>query len=493
MKRSRLLMIFSMVLTLALLATPAFAADPNPGSGSADVTVMNADTNTGGSASTVLAQYYSQAGVLSNTRQQNVAPLGSYQFRAADSGLPDNWVGAMGLSASTELAAVATIQWTGGSAGDGVEADSYSGFASGSNRMNVPFAVYAPNAQYTVFSIQNTESATTANITMKYYNRAGNLDATITDSIPPNGQKMYDLHVPGAKIPVWANIPYFQANGNWTGAVVVETASSDQKVAAVANNFWPRYNVAFNASSTGARKLFVPSVERRYTNPNTDNGWLGFSVTIVQNLGSSNTSVTLKYINKDTQNIDLTLGPITLGPGVAVGCNTRSGGNGCTAAATYNGLGAGWVGSVIVESTTQDVAAISYSLRPRDNEAGAYTAAAASNAGNNTFLSEVYQIGGSGDARTLWSLLRLQNVSSNTATVQVRFVNRDGTVVNSATQNITIAGEKSSNFNLRTDSPINLGGNWSGGVHISSNQPLAVVVENLWGLSKLAAYNGYSR
>lgn len=62
---------------------------------------------------------------------------------------------------------MATIQWTGGS-GDGVEADSYSGFASGSSRMNVPFAVYAPNAQYTVFSVQNTESATTANITMKW-------------------------------------------------------------------------------------------------------------------------------------------------------------------------------------------------------------------------------------------------------------------------------------------------------------------------------------
>ena len=103
---------------------------------------------------------------------------------------------------------------------------------------------------------------------------------------------------------------------------MIETASADQKIAAVANNFWPRYNVAFNAASRGARKLFVPSVERRYTNPNTDAGWLGFSVTIVQNLGSSNTQVTLKYINKDTQNIDLTLGPITLGPGVAVGCNT---------------------------------------------------------------------------------------------------------------------------------------------------------------------------
>lgn len=492
MKRSRLLMFFSLILTLALLATPAFAADPNPGSGSADVTVMNADT-AGGGAATVLAQYYSQAGSLSNTRQQNVNALGSYQFRAADSGLPDNWVGAMVLSASTELAATATIQWSGGSAGDGVEADSYSGFASGSNRMNVPYGVYAPNAQYTVFSIQNTESATTANITMKYYNRAGNLDATITDSIPPNGQKMYDLHVPGAKIPVWGNIPYFQTNGNWTGALVIETASADQKIAAVANNFWPRYNIAYNASNRGARKLFVPSVERRYTNPNTDAGWLGFSITTIQNLGSTNTAVTLKYVNKDTQNIDLTVGPITLGPGVAVGCNTRSGGAGCTAAATYNVLAGGWAGSVIVESTTQDVAAVSYSIRPRDNEAGAFTGADASNAGSNTFLPEVYQIGGSGDARTLWSLLRLQNVSGNSATVQVRFINRDGTVVNAATQNISIAGEKSYNFNLRTDAPINLGGNWSGGVHISSNQPLAVVVENLWGLSKLAAYNGYSR
>ena len=55
MKRSRLLMFFSLILTLALVATPAFAADPNPGSGSADVTVMNADT-AGGGAATVLAQ-----------------------------------------------------------------------------------------------------------------------------------------------------------------------------------------------------------------------------------------------------------------------------------------------------------------------------------------------------------------------------------------------------------------------------------------------------
>lgn len=97
MKRSRLLMVFSVVLTLALLATPAFAADPNPGSGSADVTVMNADTNTGGAASTVLAQYYSQAGTLSNTRAAERGPARFLSVPSVDSGLPDNWVGAMVL------------------------------------------------------------------------------------------------------------------------------------------------------------------------------------------------------------------------------------------------------------------------------------------------------------------------------------------------------------------------------------------------------------
>ena len=154
MKRSRLLMIFSLVLTLALLATPAFAADPNPGSGSADVTVMNADTNTGGAASTVLAQYYSQAGTLSSTRQQSVAPLGSYQFRAADSGLPDNWVGAMVLSASTELAAPATIQWCGGCVGVDVETDPHSAFPRSSVRLKLPHAVSGPHDMMTHFPLR---------------------------------------------------------------------------------------------------------------------------------------------------------------------------------------------------------------------------------------------------------------------------------------------------------------------------------------------------
>ncbi len=490
MKPYRILTLFALVVLIATTVVPAFAADPNPGSGSADVTVMYA--NDSGPSTTVLAQYYNPSGGSpAGTRQQQLGPLGSYQFRASDSGLPDNWVGSMVLSASSELAATATIQWTGAPLGDGREADTYTGFGSGSSQMNIPYLVYAPNAQYSVISVQNTEANTTANITMRYYNRNGGLDFTITDQIPALGQKMYDMHVPGAKVPVWSQSSYFQTNGTWTGSVVISTGGSDQKVAAINNNFWPRYNVAYNGGSQGARKLFLPSVERRYTNPNTEPGWLGFSLTTVQNLGTGPTSVTVKYVNKDTGNVDLNIGPITLNAGVAVGCNTRSGGVGCVDRSVFNVLGGSWSGSVIVESTSQDVAAVNFSIRPRDNEAGGYTGAATVFAGTKNFLPEVYQIGGAGNNRTQWSLIRIQNVTNQTANVEVKFVNRDGTTA--TTRNLTIGGEKSSNFNLRGDDQVNLGGNWTGAVYITSNQQLVAVVENLWGLQRLAAYNSYSR
>lgn len=491
MKRTRLLTILSVLLIAAVLVTPVLAAapdaDPNPGSGSADVTVMNTEN----SASSVTAEYYNQNGTLANTRSQNLNAMGSYQFKASDSGLADNWKGSMVVSSTTDVASIATIHWSSNPVGDGVEADSYSGFSSGSTRMNLPFVVYAPNSQYTMFSVQNTET-TAASITMKYYNRNGVLDFTISDTIPVNGQATYDMHTPGAKVPVWSGSSYFTSQGNWTGAVVIETASAGQKIAVVANNFWATYSVAYNASSAGATKLFVPSVERRLLSGGASTAnQLGFSVIIVQNLGTSPTNLTFKFVNKDTQAVDQTISVPNVAAGAAVGCNTRVGSN-CDAG-LIAALGDTWVGSVVVESSSQQVTAISYSLRPRDAQAGSTTAASSANAGVSTFLPETYRVlpGGA----NLWSLLRLQNVSTSDANgVQVRFLNRDGSEIVGARQTVNIPGEKSMNFNLRFDAFTSaLGTNWSGAVQIVSPQPLAAVVENLWSTSKMAAYNGYSK
>jgi hypothetical protein len=300
---------------------------------------------------------------------------------------------------------------------------------------------------------------------------------------------MYDLHTPGPKIPVWTNSSFFNTKGVWTGALLIETGGADQKVAAVANNFWPRYSVAYNGSDVGATKVFIPSVERR----NTSGGdpWLGHTVIAVQNLGGSATNLTLRFVNASTGLVDLTIGPIAVAANAARGFNTRAGGD--VPKETFYVLGNSWVGSAIVDSDSQQVAAISYSLRPRDNESGSATGASSVNAGNSTFLPEIYQIGPAGAGRTQWSLLRLQNVTTSQATVTMKFYNRDGTEVVAARQDFTIDGEKSKNFNLKGDTPINLGTNWSGAIYITSNQPLAVVVETLWGLQKLAAYNGYSK
>ncbi len=493
MKRNRLLTILSVLLIAAFMVTPVLAADPdadpNPGSGSADVTVLNTEN----SASSVTAEYYNQSGTLATAKTQPLTPLGSYQFLASGSGLADNWKGSMVVSSTTDVASVATIHWSNNPVGDGIEADSYSGFSSGSTRMNLPFVVYAPNAQYTMFSVQNTET-TAASITMKYYNRDGGLDFTKTDTIPVNGQATYDMHTPGAKVPVWAEAPFYTSKGYWGGAVVIETASSTQKVAVVANNFWPAYSVAYNASSAGARKLFVPSVERRLLNGGAAAGdQLGFSVITVQNLGSGPTDLTFTFISGKTQTVDATIPVLNVAPGAAIACNTRIGAPQCDPTLVAS-LGDTWVGSVVIESSSQDVSAISFTMRVRDGEGVSTTAVYASNGGVSTFLPEVYRVG-SGSAWTVWSLLRLQNVGSSDANgVQVRFLNRDGSEVVAARQTVDISAGKSKNYNLRYESPFEpLGSNWSGSVQIISPQPLSAVVENLWDVKQMAAYNGYSK
>lgn len=497
MKRTRLTSVFGVLMILVLLATPAFAADPNPGKGSADVTVMNADVV---NSASVTAEYYNPTGG-SPVAQVPVTlnKLGSVQLKASSAGLPDNWTGSMILSSTAEVASVATIHWTGNPdpAGDGVEADSYEGFTEGAAKMYMPYAVYGPNSQYTVIAIQNTGSST-ADISMKYYSRDGVLDFTINDSIPVNGQKTYDLHIPGSTIPVWTNSAWYNTKGNWSGAVLIETGNASQSVAAVANNFWLRYSIAYRGSAIGATKVFIPAVARRlpldgvYSNPL----WLEHTIIAVQNVGDQTTNVVLKYVDGYTGAVVLTTPALPVAPNAGLSFNTRAGDS--LPKETFNPLGNTWSGSVVIETSgvggnpAQPLAAVSYSIRPRDNEAGGANGITVANGGLSTFLPEVYQLGGASNARTLWSFMHLQNVTDAAAIVTVKFLNRDGTDAGQ-TQTIPLAAEKGAKLNLRGSTAVDLGGNFSGSAYITADHPIAVVVDNLTALSELATYNGYSR
>ncbi len=171
--------------------------------------------------------------------------------------------------ASEDAAVVVQTVYSGSAYQDGSAATAYTGAAAGSTTMYLPFAVYAPaSGQYSAFSVQNT-SGSPANITMSYINRDGTQDFTIPDSIPVFGQQFYDLGVSGPKIPVWTNSGFYNTHGAWTGAVIV---TSDQPITAMLTNRWNNWVVAYDGASSGAIKVFSPSVERRCTNCNPNGG-----------------------------------------------------------------------------------------------------------------------------------------------------------------------------------------------------------------------------
>lgn len=496
MKAIRMFGLIGLILALLVTAVPAFAADPNPGEGNTDVVVVNTNQDTNASAADVTALYYNTAGVVEYQRTRSLAPRASYPFLASDAVLSDGWNGSMILQSDYELAAVAEITWSNGSASDGVTSGTYTGYANGSTVMYMPFVVYAPNAQFTRVSVQNTEDSV-ANIQMQYINRDGQTDFTITDSIDGLGSKTYDMHVPGPKIPVWANSPYYQSRGNWGGALKI-TSLNNKEIVAVATNHWQQWAVAYNGASSGAETNYVPSAERRIDG----NLARGFSVIIAQCLESSGTcAVQLQFVNATTGNTDLTLNR-TINAGAALGANTNTGGD--WPASDFNPLGTAWAGSVIVRTTNStDIGVVAYSIRPVSLVGGSTSGSNANDAGRETFLPTAYQINTAGQscaADNQWrtySLIRIQNpTGTNASDVDIYYFNRDGSQRAAELNNQVQAG-KSYNRNTRVHcAQIGLGGSWSGSVYIRADQPLVAVIENLAGdgasTIKMDAYNGYS-
>ena len=501
MKKTQMVAVIALVVAMLVMALPAYAADPNPGEGNTDVVVTNTNQNTGAAPASVTALYYSQGGVPEYDRTNTINSRGSRNFKASDAQLGDNWKGSMVVQSDAELAAVAEIHWTGGSHSDGKEADAYTGYSQGASDMLFPFVALAPNAQYTMLTIQNTE-ASAINIQMTYVNRDGQTDfANIADTIPAFGSKSYAMKDAGTNnVPNLRGTAFWAANGTWVGAVKV-TAQNSKKIAAVASNFWTQYSVGYNALTGGAQTSYVPSVERRMSGSNWSTGvWSGFSVIVVQCVSATPCQVAIDFINAGTGQTSLTLPTLTVAPGAAIGANTRSGGQ-YDPNVIATGLGNAWAGSAVVRSTNStNLGVISYSIRPSNNEAGGTSAATVQGGGLETFLPVVYQKNtqnvscpSSDSAWTIFSLLRIQNPGTVNATnVDIYYFNTDGSM---AVQNLdqSIQAGKSINRNTRVNcSTIPLNGNWTGSVYIRSDQPLVAVVENLWGSAEMAAYNGYS-
>ena len=497
MKKKQMVAVIVLVVAMLVMALPAYAADPNPGEGNTDVVVTNTNQNTGAAAASVTAIYYNQSGAVEYSRPRSINSRGSYNFKASDAQLGDNWKGSMVVQSDAELAAVAEIHWTGGSFSDGKEADAYTGYAQGASDYYFPFVVRAPNAQYTALTVQNTEDSTTT-IQMTYINRNGVVDfQNVTDTIPAFGSKTYTMNQPGVNgVPNLAQTQYWTQNGNtWTGAVKV-TALNGKKIAAVASNFWQQWSVAYNGLVRGATQSYIPSASRRF---DAALGWREFSQIVVQCASTTTCNAAIDFINATTGQVNLTLTK-SVNAGAAIGANTKGGGD-FDPNLYATALGNAWTGSVVVRSTNgTNLAVVAYSIRSGNNQAGGTSGATVQDGGIETFLPAVYQKNtqnvscpSSDSAWTAFSLVRIQNPGTTNATnVDIYYFNLDGSQAFQELDRSVNAG-KSLNRNMRVNcNEIPLGGNWTGSIYIRSDQPLVAVIENVWGSAEMAAYNGYS-
>ena len=497
MKKKQMVAVIALVVAMLVMALPAYAADPNPGEGNTDVVVTNTNQNTGAAAASVTAIYYNQSGAVEYSRPRSINSRGSYNFKASDAQLGDHWKGSMVVQSDAELAAVAEIHWTGGGHIDGKEADTYTGYAQGASDYYFPFVVRAPNQQYTALTVQNTEDSTIT-IQMTYINRDGVADfQNVTTTIPAFGSKTFSMNQPGVNgVPNLAQTQYWTQNGNtWTGAVKV-TALNGKKIAAVANNFWQQWSVAYNGLVRGATQSFIPSASRRY---DAALGWREFSQIVVQCASTTTCNAAIDFINATTGQVNLTLTK-SVAANAAIGANTKGGGD-FDPNLYATALGSAWTGSVVVRSTNgTNLAVVAYSIRSGNNQAGGTSGATVQDGGIETFLPAVYQKNtqnvscpSSDSAWTAFSLVRIQNPGTTNATnVDIYYFNLDGSQAFQELDRSVNAG-KSLNRNMRVNcNEIPLGGNWTGSIYIRSDQPLVAVIENVWGSAEMAAYNGYS-
>lgn len=502
MKKARMLSMIGLVLVLLIAAVPAVYADPIPGEGNTDVTVVNTNQNQSASPASVTAFYYNPSGVSELSRLANIPSRGSYTFLASDATLGDNWNGSMVVQSDSELAAIASIGYTNGNASDSLTGGAYSGFSAGSTEMYIPFAVRAANV-FSRITVQNTEDTPTT-IHMAYINRNGGVDfANQIDTLPGLGSKTYDLHVPGGAVPNLANTPYWAANGDWTGGVKI-TTDGGKKIVAVSTAHWNDYAVAYNGLSTGAAENFIPSAARRY---DAVQGWRELTQVIVQCVATSPCNVVIDFVNASTGATDLSLSKNGVPAGASVGANTRAGGD-WPASQYQTALGDAWVGSAIARSTNgTNVAVVAFSVRQGQKLAGGYSGANTGNAGQQNFLPVVNQkhVSGTGSCPASnpdanwrqYSLIRIQNPTSNNATnVDIYYFNPDGTLRFQELDK-TVQARKSYNRNTRVDcATIVLGNNWTGSMYINSDRPLVAVAENILSAptgSLMDSYNSYAK
>lgn len=502
-----------LVLTLTMVSG-VLAQDASPGTMNTNVKVMGLASS---GTTNMVAEYWVGTGGATPavSISRSVEGYGSYNFRAADTGLTGPWAGSVVVSSDKPVAATGELVLAGGSAADGKHVNYYEAFSEPAATLYLPYAVLAPHpttgdlVHYSQFYVQNT-SPSQVSVQIRYIDRAGG-SVTSNTTIPANGQGRYDLSVPGPGVPDLTTTGYFSTNGNWGGGIVIST--TDPVLTAALVHQWREYSGAYSAIASGDSKIYLTNIDRRIFDCTAagstcgNNSFAGVSSIVVQNFDLvSSVNFTVTFYSKTTGGSRSFTD--SLGPGAAKGYNTRQGADTPGGAAFYEDLtfwddistaanpqlGSAadgtqlWVGSAVVQGPPgSQLAASVVNQQIRTNLASMYVSAADSDAAQTIVFPIAYRYT-SGTQH--WNLGRVMNVSAGTADVDVYFYNANGTLqtswLNRSVTQYSIVDE----FNLVGAQFNAVGTAWSGSIVVVADRPVVATTDVLWQPERYGAYNG---
>ena len=498
MKHLRFIITLVSLIVVLALATLATAQDElSPGVGNVNFTVQNLDPV---ETAVVIASYINSSGMTDMTWPQEAAPLSAQGFPISESGLPDNWHGAVIIASDRELVGFAQARWQDGTHSDGKTAGAYNAFAGGANALYFPSLAARQGKQFSLLSIQSAEGASeseTIAITIRFYDRDGGDNAIIEDTLFKGTQETYDLL---NDVPIMPN-----RDDGWLGAAVV---TSDSPIVGMSAMHWQAYSGAYSGVTGGGTEIYLPSATRRITG-GTGGIWRQYTAVVVQNM-DLDTDATVWTHWYDRKSNKLYSFSDVIPANASHGYNTRWLGSDVPGGeqghrAFHEALGTNWNGSIVVTSTVNIVAIANLQWTDDSPVKLAATTYASEPAG----YDEMYvpanfrrvEGGTLGDWRQFTGLI-VQNIGASACNdFSTQWFDRTGALSLEYTDSLTSTGQ-SHGYNTRwgADIPVgadiaNLGDDFRGSVYISAPGCELIAIHNtLWPLwTDSTTYNAFGK
>lgn len=330
------------------------------------------------------------------------------------------------------------------------------------------------NTDVIVMNANTNTGDPNASVVAEYYNPSGVVEATRS---------------PAGGVPSLGAFEFRAADSGlgdgWAGSVIV---SADRDVTAVANTGYSggsaedgQTGSSYSGFSAGSTTIYIPSLFQRFQ--------AQYSRITIQNMGSGTANITLNYYNRDgTTAATPIVGQIPEGAQVTYDLSQV----GASVPDFADNLADGWIGSVVV---TSDVNIGGISSTFWEHFSSAYESSAnGSTRQTCPWVSRRFIVG---DWVQSVGVI-VQNLSASTeANVTLNWWNRDGTLAHTFNHTIPANSAKGYNTRVRADTPdpdafwADLGDDWNGSLTITSDQPIASVVDMNWRRAGEQAANTY--